>query len=254
MGFKCLVLGRQAGTFGGRQLRKLLWFSILLSLVLGTVYAAPVSCLPSTPGTVTTVVGSLPGSSLLTITCGAVTFSNFQAIDASGGTTMGLPVNYLPGLSNSYYDPATGFYQLSFNPNFTSSAGIQDIHFFFDVTSTVPIRSVDMSVGGSLGAGSINENVCNGGTVNMNLGSGVCTNGAAQLANLTVPFSSSGSVNFFAPPGTSVQFGVWKNVGKQSGELTSFTQSFTTVVPEPATYGMLGGALVLLAAIRRMRS
>jgi len=196
----------------------------------------------------------LPGTSLLTVTCGAVTFSNFQALDASGGTTVGLPINYLAGIGNSYYDPATGFVQLSLNPNFTSVAGVQDVHYFFDVTSTVPIRSVDMTVGGSVGGGSINENVCSGGIVNINMGSGICINGSTQLANLTVPFSGAGSANFVNPPGTSLTFGVFKDIGKTSGELTSFTQSFQTAVPEPATFAMLGGGLVLLAFFRRKRA
>ena len=57
--------------------------------------------LPSAPGTVTTVAGSLPGTSLLTITYGAVTFSNFQAVDASGGSTVGLPISYLAGVGTA---------------------------------------------------------------------------------------------------------------------------------------------------------
>ena len=242
---------------------KNMWFALPAALIIavGTMQATPVACTPNVAGTLTTVVATAPGASLMTLTCSSgstnIIFSNFQAVDASGGTTTGLPINYIAGLGNTYIDTATGIVNLSLNPNFPN-AGFKDIHYTFDVVSNVPIVSVDMGVGGAgTGTVTIDETVCSAGTANMNLATGNCTNGSTMLASLSQGANSTtpGGQLYFTPPGaTSTTLGVFKDIGATNGEgLTAFTQSFH-FIPEPATFALMGAGLILFALSRRKRA
>jgi hypothetical protein len=244
---------------------KKMWFALpaVLIIAAGTIHATPVACTPNVAGTLTTVVGTAPGTSMMTLTCSSggtnIIFSNFQAIDASGGTTTGLLINYIAGLGNTYIDTGSGIVNLSLNPNFPS-VGAKDIHYTFDVVSSVALTSVDMSVGGAgTGTVTIDEVVCSGGTANMNLATGGCINGSTMLANMSQAANSStpGGQQLFTPPGaTSMTLGVFKDIGATNGEgLTSFTQSFHfSTVPEPATFALMGAGLILFAVSRRKRA
>ncbi len=241
-------------------MKKLFWSSISLSLfVASTLSAAPVGCTDSPTGVLATVAapGVIPAPSTATVTCGPVTFSMFQAQDASGGTTTGLNVNEV----GSSFDAATGQAVLGFNPGFVSNAA-QDIHLLFRITSTTPISAADLRLGGS--GAIINERLCTGPT---DLSSGVCL-GSTQLAVLTAASGGTQTVGFTSGVGGSATtattlFG-FKDIGKAAGtasaatELTSVGQSFQTTatagVPEPATFAMLGGGLLLFALARRKKA
>lgn len=241
-----------------------MWFALPAALIVavGTIQATPVACTPNVAGTLTTVVASAPGTSLMTLTCSSggtnIIFSNFQAVDASGGTTTGLPINYIAGLGNTYIDTALGIVNVSLNPNFPN-VGFKDIHYTFDVVSNVPLTSVDMSVAGAgRGTVTIDEIVCSGGTANMNLATGGCINGSSMLANMSQGANSStpGGQQLFTPAGaSSTTLGVFKDIGATNGEgLTAFTQSFHFAVPEPATFALMGAGLILFAISRRKRA
>lgn len=242
----------------GDKLKKVFWSSIPLSLlVVSTLSAAPVGCTDAPTGVLATVAapGVIPTPSTTTVTCGPVTFSMFQAQDASGGSTTGLNVSE----AGSSFDPATGQAVLGFNPGFVSNAA-QDIHLLFKVTSTTPLSAADLRVGGTGAA--ITERLCTGAT---DLSSGLCL-GSTQLAVLTANSGGTQTIAFTSGVGgsattTTSLFG-YKDIGKVAGtataptELTSVGQSFQTTagVPEPATFAMLGGGLLLFALARRKKA
>jgi hypothetical protein len=230
-------------------LRKvLLAISVTLIGLVGTASAASL-CTP-TVTTLTTTQATYTGGLLFPgtssggggpIVCGAVTFSNFQVFDAAPSTSTGSPFVLLSGT----YDGATT--TLSFNPNLNNASVNQDIHVLFSVSSTSPIIGAGLMNGGSTNSG-INERFCSG---SVDPFSGVCS-GGTQLGALSAPGGVSAS-STVAPAATS--FTVYKDVGHPAtGELTGFTQTFTTQgVPEPATFAMLGGGLVLFALARRKK-
>ncbi len=249
-------------------MKRLNWISILLPLVVFSIAlsAAPVSCSdnPNT-GFLATVAapGTMPAISSSTVTCGPVTFSLFRAQDASGGTTTGLTVNE----SGSTYDPSTGTAVLGFNPGFVASTTFQDIHLMFNVTSSQPISAADLRTGGS--GSIITERLCTG---QNDFASGICMGGSTQLGVLT---AASGQINTITltagaggPATTTTSLWAFKDIGKSAGatgsgncsptcptELTSVGESFTvSAVPEPATFAMLGGGLLLFALARRKRA
>jgi hypothetical protein len=212
-------------------------------VLASSVSAAPVNCAPAAPLTLTTVTGTYNPSGFdgPSITCGPITFSNWQAVDASGGNTTGLPLNLV---SPSYWDAALGVANLSFNPNFGLQT-VQDIHLYFTVTSSVPVTAIDLGVGGT--SSSITERACTGG---IDPGSGNCLG-----STLAVGTNFSGLPDQVVPLSTaSTSFQIFKDVNKgANGELTSFTQSFTSSVPEPASLVLIGIGLFGFGFLKRTR-
>jgi hypothetical protein len=177
-------------------------------------------------------------------------FSNFQAVSADSGTSLGLQFDFV---SPATYDPATGTVLMSFNPNFSvpASPGIEDIHLFFDVTAAAgwSIVGVDGSIGGT--NSHYTELVCNG--AGSYLGTGAC--GSPTLTSFTIFSGNAPTAVMGISPVSSV--GIFKDIQSLGpGALTSFGQTFEVSgpgTPEPATFGMLGGGLLLLALARRRK-
>ena len=206
--------------------------------------ASPVSCgvAPISP---IDVVNASPGiPSAVSFTCGGLTFSNFNAVDA--GNTSGLQVN----LVDATFDAATGWVVLSFNPNMTLPN--EDMWFFYKVTGS--ILELDLTNNGS-GNTSIFERGCSSPTT----ASGACSVAGTQLGKTDL-IASGGSATVFsgAFPVTSPVY-VYKDIqtlqGTGTTHLTSFSQSFhTPTVPEPVTFSLMGVGLLGLGLLRkRMR-
>ncbi len=230
-----------------------IFFTMSATLIgLASSLSAASLCTPSSATLTTTTATYLGGPGTLypgttsgttSISCGTVTFSNFQVFDAAPSTSTGAPFVLLSGT----YDAGTT--SLSFNPNLNNANVFQDIHVLFTVSSTTPITGVGLMNGGSLNSG-INERLCSG---SVDPFSGVCS-GGTTLANLTAP--GNVTVNTAVSP-AATSFTVYKDVGHPTGgELTGFTQTFATsqAVPEPTTFAMLGGGLLLFALARRKKS
>lgn len=226
-------------------MEKRLCFTLLFALAFAVAAsAAPTYCVPGVTTTLATVGGAPTGA---TITCGTTVFSNFAITDAGNAPSASLVyvVDTATILNGSYYDPATGFINLVFNPNLADNNVFQDVHVVFNVNDAV--QKV-YQVGGSAGVTGVQEIICSGNN-NVNPGSGACINGATQLAALAYPPSTTVWLN-----PASGQISVWKDASHAAGShLTGFTQSFTTT-PEPATFAMLGGGLLALAFARRKRA
>jgi hypothetical protein len=232
--------------FGGPLFRSSRFWVCLFATFATLASAAPVACVPPAPLTIATVSATYSPSGFggVTLDCGPVTFSDWQIVDASGGTTTGLPLSLV---SPSTWDPATGIVSLTFNPAFVQFNAFQDVHLYFTVTSSRQVSAIDLGVGGTTSA--ITERACRDGIV---AGSGICVGGLdGQLAAISNGSGMMNVVGEFPEPVT--KFYIYKDIGKgPGGELTSFTQSFTTV-PEPASMLMIGAGLLALAFTSRRR-
>ena len=191
-------------------------------------------------------------SKAMAVQCG-VPNTNVLDYNAVGGCTIdGLLfsdffVDPIPGSPNSVIamdsGVVDGVVNFVLNPNLGLSTSLEDIHFFFKVSTldgSANIVGVDLTVGGS--GASIVEQVCSASFV-----FNVCS---AQL--LTTLAADSGEPNtsgFFAP-----QSSIWvfKDVGVQGGSsaISSFTQSFH--VPDAgSTLTLLALGFLSLGSFRR---
>lgn len=215
-----------------KDFRYLLVFS-MLSLCVAS--ASPIPC---------TLNMDFAVSASTVVTCGGLTFDDFQVLNPTGGAA-GI-VDILSG----EFDLATGEIYLTFNPNLGAS---QDEQLLFAVRGG--IRQIDMSVGGF--DASITERACANPIATSGFLTDLCANAtgtavATPLAQISVVSNHSAVSGGFA--GTSPVY-IFKDIQTQdpNGQLTEFTQSFAPSIPEPVSMVLLGSGLLGLG-LRRRRS
>ena len=141
-----------------------------------------------------------------------------------------------------------GTVYFTFNPNLTGG-GIDDIHFFFKVSTldgSAGINGVDLENMG-IGDTAIQESLC---TVSwLSGGLGCVSKGGSLIGNGLLATSGQFDNDFFAPVSSAW---VFKDIFKgEGGHLTAFTQSFHQVPDGGATVALLALGLLGLRTARR---
>jgi len=218
--------------------RKVLIGTVLVLLSLGVASATEVSCTDS--------AGPLsPINSSTVLTCGTLTFENFEVLNPTGGASGDVDI-----LSGSEYNPATGLVLLQLNPNLGSPTEAQDEELLFEVVGG--IDQIDMSVGGS--DANVLENACTEPIPTTGLNAFECVDGNTQLATITVGTTTGDQPVFSSVFAETSPVYIFKNIGTQAGgDLSEFTESFETGIPEPATAALTLSGLVGLGLLWRRR-
>jgi len=185
---------------------KSIWLPLLLLSVVASTRTAAGSLIPCTLNQ----AADTPVTSTTVITCGALTFSNFQVANAAGGAPGVVDI-----LAGSDFDTVTGAAYLNFDPDLGGSGSEQ---LLFQVTGG--IGQIDMSVGGS--AATITETAC---ASPISTGPPLaCTDPAGPLGQIT---GVSNQAPFSAVFTTTSPVYIGNAIGTVAGgALTQFTLSF----------------------------
>ncbi len=218
-------------------------FGISIGLMaMGAIASATTVDCPAPPPPAQTVATVGAGVSAYSFSCGGLTFSNFQAVDA--GNTTGLEIN----LVSATVDDA-GMVLLNFNPSLNLLN--QDLWFYFQVDGGV--TQVDLTNGGTINT-SIQETAC---STAIGAGNG-CTGGSAYLLGNTPLVAGGQQATVFSDVfGATSPVYIYKDISTGhtgTTHMTSFSQSFHTAVPEPMTLSMMGLGLLGLGLMRRRQA
>jgi PEP-CTERM motif len=209
-------------------------FVSLGGLAGATTPAEAVSCTPPPPPALTlATVGA--GISSFSYTCGGLTFSNFEAIDAGGSTA--LPINLVAAaVTGNRVD-------LSLNPNL-GGPSVKDIDLYFMVSGG--LSGIDLAVGG------LNSTIVERACVSPidKTSANNCTGGLANQLAALANFSGALPVSqTFGPVQTAF---IFKDINKGlDGGLTSIDESFLSSVPEPGSLLLFGTSLASIGGLFR---
>lgn len=215
----------------------------LIAISLLSLGVASASSLPCTIGG--TALGAAVDSTTV-VTCGGLTFNNFQVMNPTGGAS---------GIVDITAITETGCGSdvcLSFNPNLQSN---QDEQLLFTVWGG--INQIDMAIGGN--NASITEDACANPIATSGNLADLCTNSAGTasvtpLGLITVSSGEAGQPVMSSPFSSTNPVYIFKNIESGvGGQLSEFTQSFSpsTSTPEPISMVLLGSGLLGLGLLRR---
>ncbi|HOK45688.1 MAG TPA: VPLPA-CTERM sorting domain-containing protein [Bryobacteraceae bacterium] len=213
-----------------------MWKCLFLAAMIVAVAAVPAAALPVCNE------GYDAGVDVTTITqctVGPFIFSNFSV--SSGLNMAGAQV----GLSEAWYDEASGTYYLTFGTNFNvldNQDKYRDVIFSYQITG--PLYGIDGGLGGS-GTRSIVETVC----AQPFVGTGC----APESTLATLVLNSQNTVAWAPLNGMNGTYYVVKDISLAPGAtLSDFTQSYH--VPEPAALVLIGSGLIALGLLRRRKA